>query len=93
MERTLDVSESDLLAALEEIRLKSAGEGALTTVEVAELLFSDTTWAWRTKVQKARELLKQLQARGMLDEVKKDTDGLGGPRKVPAYQLGNKTEP
>jgi len=90
VERTLTVSEADLLAALEEVRRDSTGEGALTATEIAEVLFGEADLTPRTKIEKTRRLLKRLQARGALHRVRKDVPGLAGMKKELAYQLRDK---
>ena len=90
VERTLTVSEADLLAALEEVRRDSTGEGALTATEIAEVLFGEADFAPRTKIAKTRALLRRLQASGELRQVRKDMLGLGGIKKERAYQLRDK---
>ena len=87
MERTLTVSEADLLAALNELSRDSAGEGSLTTAELAALLFEGEDLSQRTKIEQTRALLRQLRASGELRQVRRATSGLGGTKRELAYQL------
>lgn len=85
MERTLTISESDLLAALSEL-MPAEGEGLLRTAEIAEELGC-------TK-RAVNVMLLELKAQGKLIEGRKTYAGaLGGRRcSVEAYGLKDAKE-